>query len=86
MPHQRLQARRAIAMAVCGVRIANCQWQIAEETLAGGGRSMSPPQDTALRFEEPVKAFCPQPGFEFGVAGPEPPVQMQGQGDEGSIL
>src|ERR1035441_5130167 len=39
-----------------------------------------------LRFEKPVKAFGPQSGFEFVVAGPEPPVQMQGQGDEGRIL
>ena len=28
----------ASAMAVCGVCIANCQWQIADGTLAGGGR------------------------------------------------
>ena len=86
VPRQRLQAPRAIAMEVCGVCIANCQWQIADETLAGGGRHMSPPQDTALRFEEPVKAFGPKPGLEFGVASPKPPVQMQGESDEGSIL
>src|ERR1035441_8879680 len=40
----------------------------------------------SLRLEEPVKTFSPQPGFEFVVAGSEPPVQMQSQGDEGRIL
>lgn len=50
---------------------------------------LSSPRPSAclnLRFEEPVKAFGPQPNFEFVVAGPEPPVQMQSQGDEGRIL
>ena len=42
--------------------------------------------EAALRFEEPVKAFGPESGFELVIAGPEPPIQMQGQGDEGRIL
>jgi hypothetical protein len=39
----------------------------------------------SLRLEEPVKAFGPQPGFEFVVASPEPPIQRQGEGDAGRI-
>ena len=39
-----------------------------------------------LRLKKVVKAFGPQPGFELVVAGPEPSVQVERQGDEGRIL
>ena len=52
----------------------------------GARKTPNRPRPPELRFEEPVKAFGPQPGFEFVVAGPKPPVQMQRQGDKGRIL
>lgn len=40
----------------------------------------------ASRLEKAVEAFSLQTGFEFVVTGPEAAIDVQRQGDEGSVL
>ena len=39
-----------------------------------------------LRLEELIESLGPQTGFQFLVIGPEPGVEVQGQGDERGVF